>query len=417
MRKRYPYRGDPFHYCYLFGIILLCTYITEDPKIVSKQEIELLHRPRYYNQTWNFPSEFLFSQHEIRSKSLTIPYFQNHIYEDEDFQKTFNLSTKWDLIESVWDINSTYFEVKDTYVNGYGAFVCGNTWCREPIYTHFTITKGFLEGHVPEAIYFCNTYMDMFAHLFMDLFAPFLMLDAEIRARAPLIVCASHEVVLDIYKTLGYDPKKAIILKDRENWIHVDRCHTIIGMHQVNCHFGMPYLNLYNILHKNLALDQSPPKLYVLYNRPVKHFRHIDNFDMFVEKVHKALPQYDWLKWENITTNFIEAAKLWNAVKLVFMPTGSNVANVIFMQQNTVMCIQLFDWYDSPAIFACHSVNLTVFLSVSKTCNHFFKQKNAQCRVNTNSAIETIKNGINFLEGRPINARFKVLKKYTESRK
>ena len=391
---RYKKFRDPYTFCLIFYLLFFLYSITRDPDLVVYLE---RRRPYFTNKTWNFPPEVIIYNYSFINSSDVVPYFKNQIYVDDDFNKTFVAKYEHEHIEWVWSIESTYFIVNDTYVNGFGAVICNHIWCREPIYmsTHFKMTDGIIEQSVDEAIYLCNAYMHMFAHVLMDCFAPFLLLPENVRKKIPMIICTSIQTSLDIYEALGYNPNTAIVLSERQNWIHVKRLHTIIGAIQLNCHFGLPYYHLYKELHKGLKLDQQDPTLLVLYNRPPNHFRRFENFQLLVTIITRKYSSFNWQQWDNIPIDVKQAARMWNSVKLVFMPTGSNVANVIYMHQKACLCVQYFDWYDTPAMFAIHSVNLPAFMSVTHRCHHFYNSN--ACLMNIKSAAESIDKALQYM--------------------
>ena len=354
-------------------------------------------RPNIYNQINDFPSNHTIKRNIVNLTTQIIPFFPGRIFYETDYFDLFHETSSWIDFNSIWKLEATYIELNDTYVNGFGAFICSNIWCRMPFYNHFKMTDGIIEKEVNEAIYFSNAFMHMYAHMLMDFLAPFLQLNEEIRKNVPIIVSAQCERVLELYEILGYNPNNTIILSSRDNWIHVNHLYTIYGEQQVNVFFGIAYFKLKRILHEKLRLDQQKPTMYLLYNREKGVSRHFINFQMLCYQIKRIDINLND-KWEitsEIPFETKKAAIFWNNVKFVFMPTGSNVANCIFMQSCSVVCIQMMEWNDTPAIAACFSSNITVFISLTSKCYHFSP---GICKANIQSAVKSVTKALKYLE-------------------
>ena len=369
-----------------------------NPKISNFYiSINFFEKPNFYNITYGFPENHIITKRNVNLTSEIVPLFPGRIFYESDYFNLFHQTPSWIDFNSIWRLTATYIEINDTYVNGYGAFICSKIWCRYPFANHFKVTDGVIENVVDEAIYFSNSFMHMYAHMIVDFFAPFLQLDEELRNNVPLIISAQCERALEMYEILGYDRNKAVVLSNRDNWIHVNHLYTILGDSQVNAFFGVAFVNLRQVLHEKLNLDKKKPSMYLLYNREKGVPRHFINIRLLYIRAQKMSNE---LKDNLIMTSEIpretsKAAAFWNNVKFVFMPTGSNVANCIFMQNCSVICIHMMDWNDTPAISACFSSNITVFISLTSRCHHYSPDN---CRANIMTAAQSIKKAVQYLE-------------------
>ena len=229
----------------------------------------------------------------------------------------------------------------------------------------------------------------------MDLFAPFLYIPEDVRRRVPLVTGANLGIVKEIYSVLGYDIKNLYQFPKNNDYVHINKMHTVWGSNQVNGHIGISLRKLRDKLKGPLKLDLIPPTKFVMISRKSKR-RNIANFDALTAAVKKA---YDY-EWESINVEpdgLLNTAEFWNSVKLVFAFTGSTFGNSIFMQNTSVACILLANWYDTPAMKACLSYGISIFVSHVNQCQHFISQ---QCKVPENCVVELIGRAIAYIEKR-----------------
>ena len=278
--------------------------------------------------------------------------------------------------------------------NKLGALIWNGLWINEPYMDHFVATHGVIIKEFDEAIYLSNNYMKMYAHWFLDLFAPFNLLPEDVKRNYPLITGTNSSIVAEIYSALGYDVKNLYQIPSKKDYVFVRRMHTVVGYNQVNGHIGLSLRKLRDALAPALNLDSSPPTRYVLFNRKPNEMRYYQNFEKLCSKVKHEFKQFQWEVILTVQMDLNSTVKLWNSVKLVFAATGSTFADAIFMQKNSAACVHLADWYDTPAMQTCLSYGVKLFVSDTPKCQHFVK---CNCTASINSAVESIGRAISYL--------------------
>ena len=300
---------------------------------------------------------------------------------------------KISLNQSLFNQTSTYYILENVIVNQYGATIWRNNWINYPYETHYRMSHGIIVKEFKEAIYLSNNYMKMYAHIFLDLFAPFILLPEEVKRKYPLVTGAKLRLVAEIYTTLGYNAKNLYQFPSANDFVMIHKMHTVYGFNQVNGHIGISLQNLREKLKGPLNLDLVPPNRYILFNRKRTEMRYLINFDELCSDV-KNKYKYPWEIVTDIPKGLNNTAKAWNSVKLVFGATGSTFANAIFMQNASVACIHLANWYDIPAMQTCLSYGVKIFVSDTNTCKHF---SHGTCKALISSSLASIGRALAYL--------------------
>ena len=346
--------------------------------------------PYLKRKIWGFPKDCVVSQTKI-SDSRAYP---THIVLSKQVVKRFGIN-KTTFTNCLFKFHSTHYVIDDVFVNKYGCILWHDCWINVPYMTHYKITNGTVIKEFNEAIYLSNNCMYMYAHLFLDLFTPFILLPEDVKRRCVLVTGADMKIAAEIYQALGYDLSNLYQFPITDNYVKIKRMHTVFGAGQVNSHIGCSLQKLRALLKAPLKLDLMKPTRYIVFNREKDKSRHINNYNALLREIKTRFNNYTWEKMTQVPAGLNDTAKIWNSVKLVFGITGSTFANSIFMQNGTYACIQLANWYDTPAMHTCLSYGVKIYVSLTYKCDHYGVSR---CLSNVNGACFTIQRALQDIE-------------------
>ena len=346
------------------------------------------------NTTSTIPEEYVISRDKLQSSINSYPGNPEKMHLDKEFKKRYEKSNFWELdnLKSLNNTSANLIGLRHVYVNSFGGIIYDEEYFYKREFTHGP--NGSVIEDYPKAMIFETDRMGMYAHILIDFFGPFFGLNETTRKTMPIIVGFSQGLSTQLYELMGYDTNNLIHIYHYGQYIHVQTLYIVDSRSNGNFNLGYPFYLLSKRLHECLELDRAKPSVYLLYNRPGNK-RNLTDFNEIVEEIKKNFPQYNWQVTVGSPTRPIKTAALfWNAVKLVFMPTGSNVANVVYMQSTACVCIQVYSWCDRPAIFECYSCNVSVYVTTSYKCNHWFQ--GSGCFSNKPTVIKSIELAIDY---------------------
>lgn len=173
--------------------------------------------------------------------------------------------------------------------------------------------------------------------------------------------------------------------------------------------------NFVQILKKAAGTANTTATRYVLTNRGYGMPRYIIGFDFMVSKVKKKWPKIDWYIYLSPEQSVVKQCAFWSTVKFVFGPCGSNLFNIIFMNENGVVVYMRDPMYaDAGNNVAAVVANLWV-LSVPYHGweNKHFDVDKSKTPINICLALEYIGHGLYVLENQEWPTDFSIKRKET----
>ena len=152
--------------------------------------------------------------------------------------------------------------------------------------------------------------------------------------------------------------------------MYVDKLYTIITCDVANRFYGEPMKSAKLFFREKLKLSDAKPTNYIFQNRNKGESRFIANMDELFKITVAMYPQYDWQKDNYSNYDLYYVSRFFNSIVCLVSPTGSNVANVLFMQPETVAVVVYGSWMDIPTMCACVSCEVYMVLLHSKG-NHW----------------------------------------------
>ena len=306
-----------------------------------------LKQPYYYETLYDYKPEDVICKHRITS-TIDISDRRSMFYFDNPQHVQFNVPMYFSWMG---EIDSNYICLKNAIVNRVGAIIINGTLYQVPgPNSNSFCFPGKIVEEYDSVIVLSTRFATMFGHWIKDTLSPFLLIPQDVRDRSYMLIGGKPYFALETLDILGFNTSRAIILPNDVDYVFAKECHTVYGKRAFLCHFGTALMNLSRIFRERLNLSNSPASVYAIFNRPINKRRHITNFKDLIERVTTQLFEYKWEIWPPQMNSVKEAAVKWNGAKIVMCPTGSNMANAIFMQKYSGLCTICAEWYDYSVV-------------------------------------------------------------------
>ena len=179
-----------------------------------------------------------------------------------------------------------------------------------------------------------------FGHWFLEVLPALAALPKEVLRHSVVLLPRNGSHILDGLNLLGVNASQLVVGDER--LVYAKRLYTVdmplcgdLSSHLV--------LNFRKLLAQKFGLGKKEPTKFLTYNRE-NMSRAIGNYKELMEAVKKKWPH---IQWEEavIPKTISEQAKYFDDVKFLFCVHGSIEANLIFMQENTVVVdLQMEQW-------------------------------------------------------------------------
>ena len=137
-----------------------------------------------------------------------------------------------------------------------------------------------------------------------------------------------------IHESLGLlNIKSYHVLKPNE-YVYALRSYSIEPHPCVEI-FGQTLVALRSFIKKVYNLDTQNPYIFAFFNR--KQTRHISNLKSIYYAAKKRYPGFFYMYDEPFYTTYLENARLFNKILILFTPHGALCVNLMFMQPKTVL--------------------------------------------------------------------------------
>ena len=208
---------------------------------------------------------------------------------------------------------------------------------------------GPIVSYVDKIIVIGSPHMEHnWGHTMQDFFHPFLLLPSEIRKSYKILVDFCN-VGQEILLLMGYQKEQFVKLKYGE-WLHSSIVCTITPSPYLSYYADLGY-KVKKIFFDKFQLNLIKPFRYCLTNRKPNTWRYIQNFDEIVNNVKQTFKNYQWEVFiDEKFTSLESKAKFYATLLLLFGPTGSNIVQTYFMQNNSVIISIVSENYDSSVM-------------------------------------------------------------------
>ena len=162
-----------------------------------------------------------------------------------------------------------------------------------------------------------------------------------------------------------------IEFKNVSNYIYVDKIFSVICSDVGNRFYGKPLRDTQLFLREKLNLSNEKPNNYIFQNRHKGEKRYVSNWEILFNITKMIYPKYNWKNDDVVNYDLYYVSKFFNSIYCLVCPTGSNVANTIFMQPKTITLVIFSNWLDVPAMCSCISCEVYMVVYHTDGNNHW----------------------------------------------
>ena len=296
--------------------------------------------------------------HEIISKRLTFQtnfreYMQVDLFHRQPRRK------RWIAHSPLVRELMTLHHLQDVYVTSY------NMICNQSCYIRFwrdIISRERINRKMKTAslyyedvIYPYALFSFVFGHFIHDSLPLILQMPQDIFNKSKIILQYPPDLAFHFTDILGIPRDKFIY--EPNKYIYVRNLYVLTPVEEVNAQLITGFPHLIQVLRNNLKINNNKPKLYIMSNRPTGR-RHLLNFDNLTIAIQKNYPKLNWKVVQLNFTKVHQTAKILSCTLLWFSPCGSNMNNIIFMQERTGICMAMGEITDYPNFAIAHTVNI-----------------------------------------------------------
>ena len=347
-----------------------------------------------------YPSEIIEKMIEINIV-LNETKYTNYIYKAphlDDYIEGKNINETSDFIESV-TVKGTYGIFHDVFANGFSTFGSPTKYVvpksKESWFARHRFLKmdGVLKYYFDEIVLMGNQHTrEKYGHFHHDVLFPMMLIPEEVRRRSYVMGFQNNTFAHDALEAIGFD-RSMIIDIDEDDWMYCKRLHTIVKPAPFLFYFGICGQRLHKVFSEYFHLDKVKSSLYAFCNRGEGEWRHLSNMNDLIEKAKIEIPNIKWVVLPDRFASLKETALNWAAIKLVFLPTGSNCVKCVHMKPYSVIIVALADIVDLAALrtaTCCEIFNM--WFSVPNMTH--FGEKNATNLMNISFALQCLKCGV-----------------------
>ena len=231
--------------------------------------------------------------------------------------------------------------------------------------------NGPVVGFFSDVVSIGSRWVSMYAHWVYDALAPILFIPQDVIDRSVFLLPVNSTIYIEAVETFGFKRERnQILFLNSSEWVFAQHFHTVYNPEPVH---GCLVWGLKELRRKWRECFNETDAVgtdYAIYNRPEGN-RHLADIDDWVFTCNMRFPQYRWILLEVLYPTFALSVKAYSHVKVLFAPTGSNFANMIFMNSGGAIVCALGDMSDQPVYAAAEVMNLwCVSVSVPNMRHH-----------------------------------------------
>ena len=229
-----------------------------------------------------------------------------------------------------------------------------------------------------------------FGHWLLEILPMIVAIPSSIKNKSKLLLPKKSFFVTSALEFFNYNLSNVIY--GENTFVYGNNVYT---MYAANCGRLNQWLlcNFRAIVIEKLNLDTNIASKYVLYNRKKGYSRRIANFNELLYLVQLKYPNTKFEKGIYFDT-FDKQVIYFNQIKLIFAVHGSLMANIVFMQENTVV-VEMQMEVIKDSFFYCAMLT-GKYLIVCRDETISYRKTNPN-KINIERALEAISKGLELL--------------------
>ena len=264
--------------------------------------------------------------------------------------------------DSHYITNTTYAVVPNVYVGLYSGF--GN----ETNYIDVNDPPGVItfrvasfEGNVRKVcdnlIAVGHRWCRVFGHFVMDILVTMLFLPTDVFHNSKLLLSANITRYKELYTAIGFRNDQFIFMEKNE-FIFANKLHTIINHQPIHGNIVLGMRELGDKIKKYYHHENIEAKYIGLQNRVINRSRHIANFNDVVKECQNKYGD-EIVVIQDVHATLSDAIKIFASMRVLFGPSGSNFANMIYMKEGCAIVMACANWMNGS--FTALSIGLNIW--------------------------------------------------------
>ena len=332
------------------SLVLCFLFLFRDPKISQNWFgiafpfwINLTETSRKYpNDVTQVYKKQNFSVTEEKQLISWEPHITDNITNED------NLSAKV-VQENAMNVRGTIYKLKNVFVNQGTTFSIGNVlynprhrFCKR----WFEFNSSIFIGDVENAIIAGHGWVRYnYGHWFHDYLLPLMLFPDELVDNFYVINQGMLGVSFETLIAAGVR-KSQILFLPPMTCMYARNLYIIDDPSPVLIHFGYCSRKLHEKFAKYFDLNRIEATDFCLTNRRYNSSRYIRNWNEVVDSVKTAFPEHKWKCVDDYIEDINTTARLWAAIRFIFLPSGSNCVKLYFMKRGSVLCVGEADVID-----------------------------------------------------------------------
>ena len=272
--------------------------------------------------------------------------------------------------------NATYAIINNVYIQAAGSFGLENAMYIYPGFKpdeslHILTGSGRVIANLSDVISINNRWCKVFAHFLFDAVAPLAFIPENILKTSNIILFHPSIMYFQILEALGINSDQIIPLRICD-FIFAQRLHIVFNPEIIhgNMIYGLNWIR--QKISQRFNLSRIQPFYLGLYNRPKKSTRHILKFGDFISQCKKRYKNVYVIPCLHLSLE--KCVLCYASIKILFGPTGSNLANMIYMKKECGIVCALADLCDLPMEACAEVLNMwMITFRVEYMLHHFLR--------------------------------------------
>ena len=270
--------------------------------------------------------------------------------------------------------NATWVDIEYVYVCAYGGAATPEGRVFYPDFSNMLpryAENGPVVGYYEDVVSIGSRWVVMYAHWVYDSLAPLLFMPQEVIDRSVFLLPVNSTIYMEALETFGFLRERGqILLLNSSEWVFAHHYHNVYNPEPVHGCLVWALKELSRKWRTQFGVKDMPAIDYAIYNRP-KGNRHLADIEDWIFASSVRFPWIRWVLLEELYPTFGDSVKAYSRVKLLFAPTGSNFANMVFMNSGTAIVCALGDMGDVPVYAAAEVMHIwCISVSVPNMRHH-----------------------------------------------
>ena len=185
-----------------------------------------------------------------------------------------------------------------------------------------------------EQAIFLFTQYPMFGHLIHDCLPGLIGIPKDIVDKSIVILPYFFNKIALQYLPLFGIPKNRIVA-EKDHLYFAENLYMFYTWENIQGYYPQSFIQLAVFLKNKLGVNKIKGTRYIFLNRPKGKTRSVVNMEKFYNETIKIFPDYHWEISQNFCyENVSIVSKEFASYKFLIIPSGSNVNNAIYMNDN-----------------------------------------------------------------------------------